>query len=64
MGIITKISVLLVAILLGLAVKKINTVPDLPDLDPSPWWGAGKAREQNENIRPFKIEIPQKVSPH
>ena len=53
--------VILVAIVAIYIAKKIYTVPDLPQLDADPWWGPGEPRDQNTNIRPFRIDIPQKV---
>lgn len=61
MGIVRKILIVLVAVLSWYIAVKINTVPDLPKLEPNPWWGPGESREQNTKIRPFKIDIPQQV---
>ena len=61
MGLFRLILIVAVAALAWLVAVKLNTVPPLPEIDPDPWWGPGERREQNTKVRPFKIEISQKV---
>ena len=61
MGLVKLIFIIGVAAVAWFVAVKLITVPPMPDIDPDPWWGPGERREQDTNIRPFKIEIPQKV---
>ena len=61
MGLVRIIFFVGMAVLAWLVAIQLNTVPPMVEIDPDPWWGPGERREQNTNIRNFKIEIPQKV---
>jgi len=38
---------------------QLTAVPELPELQPSPWWGAGPPRELGDGVREFLIDIPK-----
>ncbi|KAI4471849.1 epoxide hydrolase 1-related [Holotrichia oblita] len=47
-------------ILIGLKINSLLEVPPMPVLEAT-WWGPGQAKEVDTSIRPFKIDIPEKV---
>lgn len=64
MGFIRKIVFLIVTISIVLLGIKINNLlfqePPLPVLG-NVWWGPGAESKVDTSIRPFKINVPQKV---
>ncbi|KAK9732161.1 Epoxide hydrolase N terminus [Popillia japonica] len=53
------ISVIL-SILIGLKINSLLEVPPMPVLEET-WWGPGQPKKVDTSIRPFKIDIPDKV---
>ncbi|KAI4471855.1 epoxide hydrolase 1-related [Holotrichia oblita] len=47
-------------ILIGLKINSLLEVPPMPVLEET-WWGPGQAKKVDTSIRPFKIDIPEKV---
>ena len=62
MGWCLRSTIVLVALASWWIASRLNATPPLPEVDPNPWWGPGEPREQDTNIRPFKIEIPVEVN--
>ncbi|GJQ78775.1 hypothetical protein Trydic_g2806 [Trypoxylus dichotomus] len=50
----------IIFVALGLKIKKFFEIPSPPYLQDE-WWGAGQETEVDTSIRPFKVEIEQKV---
>ncbi|KAI4471858.1 epoxide hydrolase 1-related [Holotrichia oblita] len=63
MGLFARIFLVVSAIsiiLIGLKINRLLEVPPLPVLE-NTWWGPGDPKKVDTSIRPFKINIPQKV---
>ncbi|KAK9732159.1 alpha/beta hydrolase fold [Popillia japonica] len=50
----------ILTILIGLKINSLLEVPPMPVLEET-WWGQGQAKKVDTSIRPFKIDIPDKV---
>lgn len=59
MGFLRVLVVGLVVAGIGHLVWHCRQEPQLPYIDPNPWWGPGERRQDDTAIRPFKINVPK-----
>jgi len=59
MGKLLGLSLAAVVAAAAYALVQLTAVPELPALEPSPWWGAGQPRELDQRVREFVIDIPK-----
>lgn len=48
--------------LLYVTISRYFELPPPPKLDERIWWGEGEPKEEDNDIKPFKVAVPQTVS--